>query len=45
MQLRNATAIDISKQLVQLRQTGGIVTQGRVLTLVVCTDGDRKSVV
>ncbi|MDO2377797.1 glucose-6-phosphate dehydrogenase assembly protein OpcA [Rhodococcus electrodiphilus] len=41
MQLRNATAIDISKQLVQLRQTGGIVTQGRVLTLVVCTDGPR----
>nr|WP_082899706.1 glucose-6-phosphate dehydrogenase assembly protein OpcA [Rhodococcus phenolicus] len=41
VQLRNATAIDISKKLVELRRNGGVVTQGRVLTLVVCTDGGR----
>jgi len=36
LQLRNTSAVDVSKKLVELRRTGGIVTQGRVLTLIVC---------
>lgn len=36
--LPSTTTGAVNKRLVELRETGGVVTQGRVLTLVVCTD-------
>ncbi|WP_330154769.1 glucose-6-phosphate dehydrogenase assembly protein OpcA [Rhodococcus chondri] len=41
LQLRDTSAVAVSKKLVELRRTGGIVTQGRVLTLIVCA-GDAR---
>jgi glucose-6-phosphate dehydrogenase assembly protein OpcA len=36
--LPSTTTEKVNKRLIDLRETGGVVTQGRVLTLVVCTD-------
>ncbi|GGK39060.1 glucose-6-phosphate dehydrogenase assembly protein OpcA [Nocardia camponoti] len=33
----DTNTVDVSKRLLQLRETNGVITQGRVLTLVVCT--------
>ncbi|SFN32781.1 Glucose-6-P dehydrogenase subunit [Nocardia asteroides] len=33
----DTTTADVAKRMVQLRETNGVITQGRVLTLVVCT--------
>ncbi|MFD5178900.1 glucose-6-phosphate dehydrogenase assembly protein OpcA [Nocardia sp. NPDC058379] len=33
----DTTTVDVAKKMVQLRETNGVITQGRVLTLVVCT--------
>ncbi|MFE1592276.1 glucose-6-phosphate dehydrogenase assembly protein OpcA [Nocardia sp. NPDC058705] len=33
----DTTTVDVGKRMVQLRETNGVITQGRVLTLVVCT--------
>ncbi len=41
VQLRDTSAVAVSKKLVELRRTGGVVTQGRVLTLIVCA-GDAR---
>ncbi|NMM87211.1 glucose-6-phosphate dehydrogenase assembly protein OpcA [Rhodococcus sp. SRB_17] len=37
LDLPSTTTVQVSKKLVELRKTGGAVTLGRVLTLVVCT--------
>lgn len=42
VQLRDTSAAAISKKLVELRRTGGIVTQGRVLTLIVAAGDARR---
>lgn len=42
----STTTSQVNKKLVELRESGGAVALGRVLTLVIVTgDGDRKSVV
>ncbi len=33
----DTNTVDVAKRMVQLRETNGVITQGRVLTLVVCT--------
>ncbi|MFD4458008.1 glucose-6-phosphate dehydrogenase assembly protein OpcA [Nocardia sp. NPDC058480] len=33
----DTNTVDVGKRMVQLRETNGVITQGRVLTLVVCT--------
>ncbi|WP_174550216.1 glucose-6-phosphate dehydrogenase assembly protein OpcA [Nocardia caishijiensis] len=33
----DTTTVDVAKRMVQLRESNGVITQGRVLTLVVCT--------
>jgi glucose-6-phosphate dehydrogenase assembly protein OpcA len=42
VQLRDTSAVDVSKKIVELRRTGGVVTQGRVLTLIVCAGDARR---
>jgi len=37
LDLPSTTTVQVSKKLVEVRKTGGAVTLGRVLTLVVCT--------
>jgi glucose-6-phosphate dehydrogenase assembly protein OpcA len=37
------TTAKVNKRLMELRETGGVVTQGRVLTLVVCTDDSNST--
>lgn len=39
--LPNTTASRIGKRLNELRETGGVVALGRVLTLIISTDGDK----
>ncbi len=41
LQLRNTSANAISRKLVELRRSSGMVTQGRVLTFIVCA-GDAR---
>ena len=40
VELTDTTTSDINKKLVELRESHGLVTSGRVLTLVVCTTDD-----
>ncbi|MCX5045176.1 glucose-6-phosphate dehydrogenase assembly protein OpcA [Aldersonia sp. NBC_00410] len=43
IEMPDTTTVDVNKKLVDLRENSGVVTQGRVLTLVVCALEDADS--